>query len=282
MCRGLREPDAENSVDSTRRNVSYPSTAADVRKDGRIAKAIARQCATSRTAGSLPYMTTANTARDMDRIREALGERKISYLGASYGTYLGAVYTTLFPQRSDRFVLDSSLGPGGYDYTAQRRFGHGLEERFPDFAKFAAANPQYGLGSTPKQIRATFFDLARRLEKTRCKESTGRGSAVSRSRASTATWACPPGPSSGRPSTRTSPHRPTRPRRTWTISSPVDARRPHSCVPRPLSEAHRDFRSAHSHPHPGLDHEGRQCGHPTMTAGTNLGPSPLWLMTLAF
>jgi pimeloyl-ACP methyl ester carboxylesterase len=146
--------------------VSYPSTAADVRKDGRIAKAIARQCATSRTAGSLPYMTTANTARDMDRIREALGERKISYLGASYGTYLGAVYTTLFPQRSDRFVLDSSLGPGGYDYTAQRRFGHGLEERFPDFAKFAAANPQYGLGSTPKQIRATFFDLARRLEKT--------------------------------------------------------------------------------------------------------------------
>ncbi|AGZ44049.1 TAP domain-containing protein [Actinoplanes friuliensis DSM 7358] len=148
-----------------RRNLPYPESAADVRKDARIAKAIARQCVTSETAALLPHITTANTARDMDRIREALGEPKISYLGTSYGTYLGAVYTTLFPQRSDRFVLDSNLGPGGYDRTAQRRFGRGLEDRFPDFAKFAAANPQYGLGTTPKQVRAKFFELAARLEK---------------------------------------------------------------------------------------------------------------------
>jgi pimeloyl-ACP methyl ester carboxylesterase len=113
----------------------------------------------------LPYTTTANTARDMDRIRLALGEQKISFLGASYGTYLGAVYTTMFPQRSDRFVLDSNLGPAGYDITAMRNFGRGLEDRFPDFAKFAAANPKYGLGTTPEQVTAKFFDLAARLDK---------------------------------------------------------------------------------------------------------------------
>ena len=149
-----------------RRNLPYPIDAAGVLKDATIAKAIARQCTTSETASLLPHITTANTARDMDRIRQALSEPKISYLGTSYGTYLGAVYTTLFPQRSDRFVLDSNLGPGGYDHTAQQRFGRGMEDRFPDFAKFAAANPQYGLGATPKQVRAKFFDLAGRLDRT--------------------------------------------------------------------------------------------------------------------
>jgi pimeloyl-ACP methyl ester carboxylesterase len=111
----------------------------------------------------LPHTTTANTARDMDRIRAALGEPRLSYLGHSYGTHLGAVYTTMFPKRSDRVVLDSNLGPGGYDVTAMRLFARGLEDRFPDFAAFAAAHPEYGLGATPEQVTATFFDLAKRL-----------------------------------------------------------------------------------------------------------------------
>ncbi|WP_432950986.1 alpha/beta fold hydrolase [Kribbella sp. CA-253562] len=47
----------------------------------------------------------------MDRIRAVLGERKISYLGYSYGTYLGSVYAQLFPHRLDRFVLDGPINP---------------------------------------------------------------------------------------------------------------------------------------------------------------------------
>ncbi|MFE3249335.1 alpha/beta hydrolase [Streptomyces sp. NPDC059209] len=142
----------------------YAHTASDVAREAGNARTIAEQCATSRTAWMLPHTTTANTARDMDRIRAALGEPKISYLGASYGTYLGAVYTTKFPERSDRVVLDSNLGPGGYDVTAMRSFARGLEDRFPDFAAFAAAHPEYGLGTTPEQVTAKFFDLAKRLE----------------------------------------------------------------------------------------------------------------------
>ncbi|MFD3992947.1 alpha/beta hydrolase [Streptomyces sp. NPDC058583] len=142
----------------------YAHTAADVAKEAPHARAIAEQCATSRTAWMLPYTTTANTARDMDRIRAALGEPKASYLGASYGSYLGAVYTTLFPQRSDRIVLDSNLGPGGYDVAAFRLLGRGMEDRFPDFAAYAAAHPEYGLGTTPRQVTAKFFELAKRLD----------------------------------------------------------------------------------------------------------------------
>ncbi|MEU8348283.1 alpha/beta hydrolase [Streptomyces sp. NPDC048845] len=142
----------------------YAHTAADVAREAGKARTVAEQCATSRTAWMLPHTTTANIARDMDRIRAALGEPELSYLGASYGSYLGAVYTTMFPERSDRIVLDSNLGPGGYDVTAMRLLARGLEDRFPDFAAFAAARPEYGLGTAPEQVRAKFFELAERLE----------------------------------------------------------------------------------------------------------------------
>ncbi|MES9511786.1 alpha/beta fold hydrolase [Streptomyces sp. NPDC000609] len=62
-------------------------------------------------ASVLPHVTTRNTARDMDVIRSALGERRISYSGYSYGTYLGAVYSQVFPGRTDRMVLDDAIDP---------------------------------------------------------------------------------------------------------------------------------------------------------------------------
>jgi pimeloyl-ACP methyl ester carboxylesterase len=62
----------------------------------------------------LPHLSTVSTARDMDLIREALGEEQISYLGQSYGAGLGAVYTTLFPDRARAAVLD-----GAFTFTEQ-------------------------------------------------------------------------------------------------------------------------------------------------------------------
>lgn len=142
----------------------YAHTDADVAREAGYARKIAKQCATSKTSWMLPHTTTANTARDMDRIRAALGERKLSYLGMSYGTYLGAAYAAMFPGRGDRIVLDSNLGPDGYDVTAMRQFARGMEDRFPDFAAFAAARPEYGLGSTPEQVKAKYYELVERLD----------------------------------------------------------------------------------------------------------------------
>ncbi|MFI5592419.1 alpha/beta hydrolase [Amycolatopsis sp. NPDC051758] len=143
----------------------YAVTANDVTTWAKESRRIAQQCATSSSAWMLPHVSTANAARDLDRIRTALGERKASFLGYSYGTYLGAVYTTLFPRNSDRVVLDSSLPEKGWDAEGGRGFGRGFEERFPDFAKWAAARPGYGLGHTPAQVRAKYFDLAGRLDR---------------------------------------------------------------------------------------------------------------------
>lgn len=61
----------------------------------------------------LQFYSTANTARDMDVIRIAMGDEKISYLGVSYGTYLGAVYASMFPDRVRSMVLDAAFEPKG-------------------------------------------------------------------------------------------------------------------------------------------------------------------------
>ncbi|MGC7096822.1 alpha/beta hydrolase [Amycolatopsis lurida] len=142
----------------------YAHNAADVLEQAKKAKAVAEQCAKSETAHLLPFISTAATARDMDLIRGKLGEDKLSFLGYSYGTHLGAVYATLFPDRSDRIVLDSSLVPAGLDREASRLFGPGMEKRFPDFAAFAAARPEYGLGATPEAVTAKFYELSDRLD----------------------------------------------------------------------------------------------------------------------
>ncbi len=62
-----------------------------------------------RAGDTLPYYGTVNVARDMDRIRQALGEDQISYLGFSYGTSIGQVYADLFPGSIRAMVLDGAL-----------------------------------------------------------------------------------------------------------------------------------------------------------------------------
>ncbi|MFL1427731.1 MULTISPECIES: alpha/beta fold hydrolase [unclassified Nocardiopsis] len=130
-----------------------------------IAEAVADQCAENDTDGLLPHMSTVNTARDMDRVRAALGEEKISYLGYSYGSALGAAYTSLFPERSDRIVLDSVVGDTFVGYGSSRTAGPGAEDTFPDFAAWAAEHDDsYGLGDSPERVRETYFEIAGRLD----------------------------------------------------------------------------------------------------------------------
>ncbi|MFF0226220.1 alpha/beta hydrolase [Streptomyces sp. NPDC004629] len=144
----------------------YAVDDAAVTAQAKVVKQVAEQCARRDRNGLLRHLTTANTARDLDRIRAALGEEKTSYLGYSYGTALGAAYASMFPERSDRIVLDSNIGDTHLDRHGMRRYALGMEQSFPDFAKWAAARHDgYGLGRTPAQVRRTYFTLAERLDK---------------------------------------------------------------------------------------------------------------------
>ncbi len=62
----------------------------------------------------LEHVSTANVARDMDALRAAVGDEQLSYLGFSYGTFLGATYASLFPDRYRAMVLDGALDPTEY------------------------------------------------------------------------------------------------------------------------------------------------------------------------
>lgn len=78
------------------------------------AKEFAAGCLAADTEGTLAGLTTENAARDLDLLRRAVGDPKLNYLGFSYGTYLGAMYTTLFPGRSRALVLDGAIDPVQY------------------------------------------------------------------------------------------------------------------------------------------------------------------------
>ena len=87
-----------------------PRTPAEIAQFRRQQRSMARGC--PRTSGALAgHVSTVEAARDMDVLRAALGEPRLSYFGASYGTKLGATYAQLFPQRVGRFVLDGAVDP---------------------------------------------------------------------------------------------------------------------------------------------------------------------------
>jgi pimeloyl-ACP methyl ester carboxylesterase len=121
----------------------------------RLSSDLARQCAS--TQGELlPHASTANTARDLDVIRAALGAPTLSYLGYSQGSYLGAVYTQLFPSRAGRIVLDSAVDPGRPGTRVLRANGPIREAALATWAGWAALrDDQYSLGRTAAAVLST-------------------------------------------------------------------------------------------------------------------------------
>jgi pimeloyl-ACP methyl ester carboxylesterase len=92
------------------------------------------------SGAELPYVSTADAARDMDVLRAALGDSKLSYLGLSYGTLLGATYAGLFPTHVRAMVLDGALDPALPTITQLDEQSVSLEGQLQQF--FAACVPQ--------------------------------------------------------------------------------------------------------------------------------------------
>lgn len=103
----------------------------------------------ARSAWLLPYVGTPNAARDMDVLRAALGEEKMYYLGASYGTYLGAVYADLFPTHIARAVLDGPLPPSLTNRQLGLGQARGFQAEFARFISDCVTHPDCPLGTDP-------------------------------------------------------------------------------------------------------------------------------------
>ncbi|MET9869107.1 MULTISPECIES: alpha/beta hydrolase [unclassified Streptomyces] len=126
-----------------------------------FSKDLAERCRKN-AGGVLPHINTRNTARDMDVIRAALGERRISYLGYSYGSYLGEVYATMFPGRTDRVVLDGVIDPERYGPRLLLGIERANRRALQGWASWAAArDTTYGLGGTRGEVLAAVEEVRR-------------------------------------------------------------------------------------------------------------------------
>ncbi|WP_461119850.1 alpha/beta fold hydrolase [Saccharothrix stipae] len=129
------------------------------------AEASAAEDACQRAAGGIrPFVSSANTARDLDVVRAVLGEEKLNYLGYSYGTYLGAVYGSLFPARLDRSVLDSAVHPEWIwreQFRAQAVAYRRNVETWADWA--ARHHDRFQLGTTADAVMDTVEGVASAL-----------------------------------------------------------------------------------------------------------------------
>lgn len=96
-------------------------------------KRVAEACEKN-SADMLGVIDTESAARDMDVMRAAVGSEKLDYLGFSYGTYLGATYAELYPQRTGRLVLDGAIDPTLTSDQMARGQAEGFEYAIHNFA----------------------------------------------------------------------------------------------------------------------------------------------------
>jgi pimeloyl-ACP methyl ester carboxylesterase len=127
------------------------------------AKGYARAC---KAAGGplLAHLKTIDTVHDMESLRNALGVQKINYYGFSYGTYLGQVYATLYPDRVRRMVLDGNVDPRRVWYAANLdqnvAFDRNIKIYFGWVAKYDST---YHLGKTGKVVEKLFYSTQAKL-----------------------------------------------------------------------------------------------------------------------
>ncbi|MEV8476761.1 alpha/beta hydrolase [Streptomyces sp. NPDC051173] len=127
-CLSDAEMDAYTQVDQT------PDDATEIAELVEAYQKFADGCA-SRSGRLLPHVSTVDAARDMDVLRAALGDEKLTYVGASYGTFLGATYAGLFPSRVGRVVLDGALDPSLDSERINRDQTAGFQTAFTAFAQ---------------------------------------------------------------------------------------------------------------------------------------------------
>ena len=107
----------------------------------------------------LTSYSTANVARDLDILREALGDKQLNYMGKSYGTYLGTLYAQFFPDKVGRVVLDGAVDPSISNFQQTLTQAIGFDHAFTSFAKDCGSRKNCPLPDEKKQAVAEMQKL---------------------------------------------------------------------------------------------------------------------------
>lgn len=134
-----------------------PSTANRMHYWRREARQVAAGCGRGSGTELLNHLTTADNARDMESIRQALGARRINYYGASWGSFLGETYAELYPGHVNRMILDGVIDPTKNWYRINFDQDRSFQANFERFwAYMARHDATFHLGTAPSTVRRAF------------------------------------------------------------------------------------------------------------------------------
>lgn len=154
---------SDKQMDHYTQTDQTPDTPAEVDKLIAAYRDFAKGCE-AHSGKLLPHVSTIEAARDMDVLRAVLGDKKLTYVGASYGTFLGATYAGLYPTRSGRIVLDGAMNPDLDSRKANLDQTAGFNTAFTAFAQDCVKQKDCPLGhksaaDAGKQLSALFKKL---------------------------------------------------------------------------------------------------------------------------
>lgn len=139
-----------------------PATQAQLQTMLRYDHEFAAACA-KHNGSLLRHVGTIDAARDMDVLRAALGDKRLTYYGASYGTYLGAKYAQLFPHRIRAMILDGAVNPAQPTIQGDIQQAVGFETDLHDFLAYCANSANCPLGDSPASAYQGLLALAHRV-----------------------------------------------------------------------------------------------------------------------
>ncbi|HEU0088250.1 MAG TPA: alpha/beta hydrolase [Pseudonocardiaceae bacterium] len=151
LCRTTQEQDAE------RLDLDLDTSPAGVAQTEAEDKAYAALCSKRVGNDVLANSGTRDVARDMDVLRAALGDAKLTYLGYSYGTRIGTEYAKQFPRNVRAMVLDGALDPDESLVESLVNQGAGFQKSFNAFVDWCVGQPSCWLGGTPKEQASKKF-----------------------------------------------------------------------------------------------------------------------------
>ena len=155
--------DAENDAERADPQVDYsPAGVADIED---TEKQYVARCVDKMGEEFLANVGTVNVARDLDRLRAALGDDKLTYLGYSYGTRIGAAYAEAFPDKVRAMILDGAVDPTADPIQSTIDQAEAFQEAFDDYAADCAEHSDCPLGTDPDKAVDVYKSLVDPLVK---------------------------------------------------------------------------------------------------------------------
>jgi pimeloyl-ACP methyl ester carboxylesterase len=149
--------------DADRLEVDLDTSPAGVARRENDTRDYVAKCVQRSGADLLANLGTRDVARDMDILRAALGDQKLTFIGYSYGTRLGYTYAEAFPQNVRALVLDGAVDPDQSEIDSTLAQAAGFQKAFDAFAGWCAQRPQCPLGTDPKAATGAYQKLVRSI-----------------------------------------------------------------------------------------------------------------------